>query len=92
VGDAPMAPKYGRAIVFLDLGVPQTWSSDGKRRLIERLEELFGVRDGSGVGPSGEVLQQFVCHAEYDREGVEGLQEVSNGFRLEYPLISRDSL
>lgn len=74
--------KYARAIVMLELTVPQHWAdSDGKKRLMDEVQRMFRVED-LGVGPGDATLMAMYVRTE--RGDV--LRPHIERLRREYPL------
>ena len=84
-----MKPKYKRAIVVLELGVPEEWTMDGgKEKLISQIEDIMRSHT-SGSGPGNSTLMAMylkVWVPGQDRAAEEGLEQM----RVEYPLMHRD--
>jgi hypothetical protein len=83
-------PKYGRALVILNLGVTATWGEDGgKQRTLTGIEKLFGVDTKAGVSPDTGCahLQSAVIQYETSKEGTEFIRNTVESMRKEFPIV-----
>jgi hypothetical protein len=79
-------PKYKRAIMILEMAVPEVWIPSGGRADLEgQVESLMGVRVGLGVGPGGAVLQALYVRV-WEPGTQAGAEEVLDRYRRTYPL------
>jgi hypothetical protein len=86
----PPSPKYQRAVVTLELGVPETWTDDGgKDRLIAEIERIMHVT-GSGSGPGNATMHGlFVISYRPGSPDAKAIEEKLDLMRIAYPLRPR---
>ena len=80
---ARMTPKYRRAAVMIDLGVGETFAMQGEQQLVDALEKLLTL--GEGTGPGGVTLLQMVCVTQQPGTDAE---VIGSYLRMEFPLTA----
>jgi hypothetical protein len=90
----PPSPKYRRAAITLQLGVPETWAVDGSEaQIVRAIEDLFNSNE-SGVGPGGSILHTMFVLSWKPGDiarlpSGEPIEPLLKKWRLEYRLVPR---